>query len=181
MTTAERLSMLKSILNISDTSKDAMLTVYLDFAKRELIAWRYGYNANPIARITESEDVAVALSIGTFIGALSPTSGTSYVFTYSESAESWTLSSVSIELADFGLTYPDDTDPVDAETITVKYSESALAEFDTVMVMAVVNGYSQQGAEGQTAHSENGISRVWKHEDMVAYIRANVGSMVGVA
>ncbi len=103
------------------------------------------------------------------------------MFTYSESAESWTLSSVSIELADFGLTYPDDTDPVDAETITVKYSESALAEFDTTMVMAVVNGYSQSGAEGQTGHSENGISRQWKYEDMVAYIRAHVAPMVGVA
>jgi hypothetical protein len=180
MTTDERLAMLKSILNISDTTNDTTLTVYLDFAKRELLSWRYGYNANPIARVTDSEGLTVALSLGLFVGAVTPVSGTSYVFTYSESAESWQYAAADVELADYGLDYPDDTTPVDAETITVKYSESALAEFDTVMVMAVVNGYSQQGADGQLSHAENGISRQWKYEDMVAYIRSRVVPMVGV-
>jgi hypothetical protein len=180
MTTDERLAMLKSILNISDTTNDTTLTVYLDFAKRELLSWRYGYNANPIARVTDSEDVTVAVSLGLFVGTISPTSGASYVFTYSESAASWQYASADVDLADYGLDYPDDTTPVDAETITVKYSEAALAEFDTVMVMAVVNGYSQQGADGQVSHAENGISRQWEYSDMAAFIRSRVVPMVGV-
>lgn len=47
-------------------------------------------------------------------------------------------------------------------------------EYEMTQVMAVVVGYSQGGAEGQTAHSENGINRTFKYADMVGYIRAHV-------
>ncbi|MGD8786648.1 MAG: phage head-tail connector protein [Phycisphaerales bacterium] len=180
MTASQRLDMVKDMLNISDDTYDALLTTYLDFAKRELLSWRYGYSAGPIARVTDSEDETVDISLGLFNGAMSPVSGIEYVFTYSEDDESWQYDSADVELVDYGLEYPDDTDPVDEETITVKYSEAALVEFDTVMVQAVVNGYSMQGAEGQTAHAENGISRQWKNSDMAAYIRSNVAPMAGV-
>ena len=40
--------------------------------------------------------------------------------------------------------------------------------------MAVVYGYGQAGAEGQTAYAENGISRTWKYDSMVAFIRSCV-------
>lgn len=47
-------------------------------------------------------------------------------------------------------------------------------DYEMVQVFAVVAGYSQGGAENQTSHSENGISRTFKYEDMIAYIRSHV-------
>lgn len=46
--------------------------------------------------------------------------------------------------------------------------------YEVTQIMAVVSGYGIQGAEGQIAHSENGIGRTWKYEDMVAYVRNHV-------
>lgn len=48
------------------------------------------------------------------------------------------------------------------------------SEYETTQIFAVVAGYSQGGAENQTSHSENGISRSFKYEDMIAYIRSHV-------
>lgn len=53
-------------------------------------------------------------------------------------------------------------------------------EYEMTQIYAVVNGYSQSGAEGQTSHSENAISRVFKHEDMLAYIHSHVVPYCGV-
>lgn len=47
-------------------------------------------------------------------------------------------------------------------------------EYEMTQIWAVIAGYSQGGAEGQTQHSENGINRVFKYADMVDYIRAHV-------
>lgn len=41
-------------------------------------------------------------------------------------------------------------------------------------VYAVVAGYTHAGAEGQSSHSENGISRAYKYGDMLQYIHDNV-------
>ena len=54
------------------------------------------------------------------------------------------------------------------------------AEYEMTQVSAVVAGYSQSGAENQTSHSENGISRAFKYEDMIAYIRSHVIPIVKV-
>ena len=54
------------------------------------------------------------------------------------------------------------------------------AEYEMTQVVAVIAGYSQSGAENQTSHSENGISRTFKYEDMIAYIRSHVTPFVGV-
>lgn len=54
------------------------------------------------------------------------------------------------------------------------------ARYEPVQIMAVVHGFSQSGAEGQLSHSENGVSRTWKYEDMVAYIRSHVAAYVRV-
>lgn len=42
MTTSEKLTVLKTMLDITDTSLDVELTAYLDFAKREILCWVYG-------------------------------------------------------------------------------------------------------------------------------------------
>jgi hypothetical protein len=42
------------------------------------------------------------------------------------------------------------------------------------VIMAVVVGYGLMGAEGQTSHAENGISRQFKYADMTDYIHRNV-------
>jgi len=171
---------IKSRLEITDTSSDAILTALLSDVKHELIAWRYGLaNKPPIARAIDSVGNTVNVSVCVFIAAVSPVSGTSYVFTYS--TNSWQYDSQDIELADYGLTVTGT--PIDGETITVKYTELPLTEFDSVVKQAVINGYSQSGADGQTGHSENGISRTWKYEDIIAYIcnPSHVAPMVGVS
>lgn len=48
------------------------------------------------------------------------------------------------------------------------------AEYDAVQVMAVMQGFAQSGAEGQTVSVENGVHRHWKYEDMMAYIYSHV-------
>lgn len=53
-------------------------------------------------------------------------------------------------------------------------------EYEMTQIHAVIAGYSISGAENQTAHSENGISRSFKYEDMLAYIRSHVVPIVKV-
>jgi len=43
-----------------------------------------------------------------------------------------------------------------------------------VWISSVVAGYSIAGAENQTSHSENGVTRTFKYSDIVNYIRRNV-------
>lgn len=44
MTNSEKLAMVKSLLRISDTSMDELLTTYLNAAKSEILGWRYSYD-----------------------------------------------------------------------------------------------------------------------------------------
>ena len=53
-------------------------------------------------------------------------------------------------------------------------------QYDGTQIYAVVAGYTHAGAEGQSSHSENGISRVFKYSDMVDYIRKNVTAIARV-
>lgn len=55
-----------------------------------------------------------------------------------------------------------------------KTPDSVPPEYEMTQVYGVVAGYSQTGAENETSHSENGISRTFKHADMISYIRAHV-------
>lgn len=74
------------------------------------------------------------------------------------------------------------------EILAWRYSYSAKAssttsvpvEYEMTQIFAVVAGYSQGGAENQLSHSENGISRTFKYEDMLAYIHSHVIPFVGV-
>lgn len=56
MTDAEKLTTLKTILRISDTTEDALLGVYLDAAAQELLAWKYGWSANGVPAEVPAED-----------------------------------------------------------------------------------------------------------------------------
>ena len=66
------------------------------------------------------------------------------------------------------------------EIISWRYSYTAQtitdvpAEYEMTQIYAVLAGFSQSGAEGELSHSENGVSRTWRHADMIAYIRAHV-------
>jgi hypothetical protein len=81
------------------------------------------------------------VAVGAFIAAITPINGTSYVFTYSADAGSWRYGDADVDLADYGLSLHESVLPVDGETITVKYSEAPMAEYDTVQVMACVVGF----------------------------------------
>lgn len=66
----------------------------------------------------------------------------------------------------------------ESEILSWSGAESVSPNYDTVQIMAVIAGYNLIGTENQTSHSENGISRVFKHSDMGAYIRNNVCAKV---
>ena len=64
--------------------------------------------------------------------------------------------------------------------LTGKKPDEFPSEYDMVHVWAVINGFSQAGAEGQSTHSENGVARTFNYSDMIQYIHRNVRPMVGV-
>lgn len=47
-------------------------------------------------------------------------------------------------------------------------------EDEVTQVLACAEGYGHKGAPDEIQHNENGISRIWKHSDMLAYVRAHV-------
>ena len=47
-------------------------------------------------------------------------------------------------------------------------------EYEMTQIYAVLAGLTTSGGEGETAHSENGISRTFRYPDMMSYVRANV-------
>jgi len=47
-------------------------------------------------------------------------------------------------------------------------------------IYAVVAGYTQSGAEGESAHNENGVARTFRYSDMLDYIHNNVKAFVRV-
>lgn len=54
--------------------------------------------------------------------------------------------------------------------------------YEGIQVQLAVVLYSQRGAEGQTSHSENGISRVWPEKSqLLARIVPHVGSVTNNA
>lgn len=48
------------------------------------------------------------------------------------------------------------------------------AEYEPTQIYAVVAGYTQAGAEGESHHHENGTVRIFRYEDMMGYIRNHV-------
>lgn len=41
----------------------------------------------------------------------------------------------------------------------------AIKKYEGIIFKAVIYAYNKQGAEGQSSHSENGISRTWINEE----------------
>ena len=48
---------------------------------------------------------------------------------------------------------------------TEDQEQAAISQYSNVVFRAVVYAYNMQGAEGQSSHSENGISRAYINED----------------
>lgn len=53
-------------------------------------------------------------------------------------------------------------------------------EFEWEQIYAVVAGYTHAGAEGQTRHIENSVTREYKEIDMLRYIETYVPALVRV-
>ena len=62
--------------------------------------------------------------------------------------------------------------PDDVTEVPVRY--------ETTQIYAVVAGFTQAGAEGETVHNENGVSVRFKYSDMLDYIHNNVLALVRV-
>lgn len=65
-------------------------------------------------------------------------------------------------------------------SFAVESPDEVPLEYEMTQVHAVIAGYSISGAENQVSHSENGISRSFKYDDMLAYIRSHVVPIVKV-
>ena len=69
MTDAEKLSQLKALLQITDTTQDATLAVYLSLAKSEILSWLYsgktpeGVTGEP-ARYEPTQVIACVVGFG---------------------------------------------------------------------------------------------------------------------
>ena len=48
------------------------------------------------------------------------------------------------------------------------------SKYEGIQIYAVVVGWTHAGAEGETAHIENGVHRDFKYSDMLDYIHNNV-------
>lgn len=62
--------------------------------------------------------------------------------------------------------------PLDVTAVPVKY--------ENIQVYAVIAGYTQAGAEGESAHHENSVIRHFRYSDMLDYIHNNVLAYVRV-
>lgn len=51
-------------------------------------------------------------------------------------------------------------------------------KFQSVQIWAVVAGFNLRGAENQSVHNENGISRSFNASDMLQYIRKNIDPLI---
>lgn len=51
-------------------------------------------------------------------------------------------------------------------------------EYEMTQVFAVIDGFSQIGAEGEVKHSEGSIARTFSYDTMIAYIRSHVVPIV---
>ena len=72
------------------------------------------------------------------------------------------------------------------EILTWRYSYSSEMparvpdEYEMTQIHAVIAGFNLSGAENQTQHSENGVTRSFRFADMLAYIRSHVIPIAGV-
>lgn len=48
------------------------------------------------------------------------------------------------------------------------------SKYEGIQIYAVVVGFTQSGAEGETRHHENGVIREFKYDSMMEYIHNNV-------
>lgn len=53
--------------------------------------------------------------------------------------------------------------------------------YERLQIKLAVELYNQRGAEGQTSHSENGISRSWGESKILAQIVPHCGSVISNA
>lgn len=51
---------------------------------------------------------------------------------------------------------------------------------EPIQVMAVVTAWNQQGAEGETEESVDGVTHQFKHDTMIGYIHDNAPSYVHI-
>lgn len=72
-------------------------------------------------------------------------------------------------------------DLANAELLNWTYGEdTALTEITDwlkpIQIMAVVEGYNQRGAEGETGETVDGVRHDFKYDSMIAYIHDNAPS-----
>lgn len=63
MTTAEKLTMIKSMIGLSDTSQDALITTYLTMSTQEILQWKYSLIGIPEGKTNvDAEDEIIQVN-----------------------------------------------------------------------------------------------------------------------
>lgn len=63
MSNEEKLAMVKSMLEISDNSEDARITVYLTAAEKEIIAWRYSHSSQKVETVPSEYEMTQIFAV----------------------------------------------------------------------------------------------------------------------
>lgn len=60
----------------------------------------------------------------------------------------------------------------------IRNTETVETQFETIQIKIAVELFNKRGAEGQTSHQENGISRGYETADVSASLLSQIPSMV---
>mgnify|MGYP002622569097 CR=1 FL=1 len=65
MTDAEKLTMVKTLLDIdtTDISEDALIAVYLTASAREILAWRFSYGSTEVTEVPDEYEMTQIFAV----------------------------------------------------------------------------------------------------------------------
>lgn len=63
MTMAEKVALVKTILNMTGTAEDARITAYLNAAAREILSWRYSYSVAEVNAVPTEYEITQVYAV----------------------------------------------------------------------------------------------------------------------
>lgn len=63
MTTDEKLTMVKTLLEVSGEAEDARIKVYLNAAEKEIISWRYSLSSQKVTAVPEEYEMTQVFAV----------------------------------------------------------------------------------------------------------------------
>ena len=63
MTMAEKVALVKTILNMTGTAEDERITAYLNAAAREILSWRYSYSVAEVSEVPVAYEITQVYAV----------------------------------------------------------------------------------------------------------------------